>query len=80
MHEEKDCDCNHRKHHMHPHGWHHRWHHGHHMKGYASIVKRTEDNVIVPEALLEVADVGVGEFLEIRVRKVKKHEHRHHDD
>jgi hypothetical protein len=74
--EEKDCDCNHGKHHRH----HHMWHHRHHMKGYASIVKRTENQVIVPEALLEVADIGVGEFLEIRVRKVKKHENLHHED
>ena len=47
------------------------------MKGYASIVKRTEKDVIVPEVLLEVADVDVGDFLEIKVRKIKKH--RHHD-
>lgn len=75
---EKDCDCYHGKHHWHHHGCHHRWHHGYRRKGYASIVKRTEDKVIVPEALLEVANVGVGEFLEIRVRKVKKHK-KHHE-
>ncbi len=44
------------------------------MKGYKSIVKRTEKDIIVPEVLLEVADVDVGDFLEISVRRVKKHQ------
>ena len=46
------------------------------MKGYTSIVKRTEKDVIVPEVLLEVADVDVGDFLEIKVRKIKKQRHQ----
>ncbi|MBI5679364.1 MAG: hypothetical protein HZC47_00480 [Methanobacterium sp.] len=71
--EDKDCDCK-----SSHHGKHHRYHHMHHKMGYASIVKRTENEVMVPEVLLEVADVGVGEFLEIRIQKVKKHKHHHH--
>jgi hypothetical protein len=57
-------------HHGHHHGCHHKYH-----KGYSSIVKRIEDQVVVPTVLLEVADVNKGEFLEITVRKVKKHHH-----
>lgn len=67
--EDNGCDCNHHRN--------HRRHHRHHMKGYTSIVKRTEQQVNVPEVLLEVADVDVGDFLEISVRKIKKHEHHH---
>ncbi|MEL7670611.1 hypothetical protein [Methanobacterium sp.] len=68
--EDRNCDCNH--HPGHP-GRYHR----HHMKGYKSLVKRTGKDVIVPEVLLEVADVDVGDFLEISIRSVKKH--HHHD-
>ena len=67
--EDKDCDCNH-------HQGHHGRYHRHHMKGYTSIVKRTGKDVIVPEVLLEVADVDVGDFLEIKIRKIKK-QHQH---
>jgi hypothetical protein len=67
--EEKDCDCKHERHHR----YHHGRHHGHHMMGYSSIVKRTEKQVIIPEVLLDVADVDVGDFLEISIKKVKKH-------
>ena len=63
--EDKDCDC-HKKHN------HHGWHHRHH-RGYKSIVKRTENQVNVPSVLLDVADINVGDFLEITIRKVKKH-------
>lgn len=71
--EKKDCDCQ-KRHHRHLHAGHHR----HHMQGYSSIVKRTENQITIPEVLLEVADVDVGEFLEISIRKVKKHEKHHH--
>ena len=67
--EDNGCDCNHHRN--------HRRYHRYHMKGYTSLVKRTEQQVNVPEVLLEVADVDVGDFLEISVRKIKKHEHRH---
>lgn len=61
------------------HGPQHGWHHGHHLHhvGYKSIVKRTENQVVVPEVLLEVAGVDVGDFVEISIRKVKKHGHHH---
>jgi hypothetical protein len=55
-------------------------HHGmsyRHHRGYTSIVKRLEKDVVVPEVLLEVADINEGDFLEISVRKVKKHRHHH---
>ena len=72
--EEKNCECHsERKNH----GRHH-WHHHRHHKGYTSIVKREEKNVLVPEVLLEVADIKEGEFLEISVKKIKKHENHHH--
>lgn len=61
------------KHHQ---GYHHGWHHGNHHKRYSSIVKRVENQITVPEVLLEVADVDVGDFVEISIRKVKKH-HQH---
>ncbi len=54
-------------------GYHHGWYHGNHHKRYSSIVKRAEKQVTVPEVLLEVADVDVGDFVEISIRKVKKH-------
>ena len=69
--EEKDCDC---KSHEHHHGRHHR-HHMMHMMGYTSIVKRAEKQVIVPDVLLEVADIDIGDFLEISIKKVKKYQH-----
>lgn len=47
-------------------------HHGHHRRGYTSIIKRTENEVLIPQVLLEVADVEVGDFLEITIRKVRK--------
>lgn len=68
--EDRNCDCNH-------HLGHHGRYHRHHMNGYKSLVKRTGKDVIVPEVLLEVADVDVGDFLEISIRSVKKH--HHHD-
>ncbi len=73
--EEKDCDCNHHKKH---HGKHH-MHHMMHIKGYTSIVKRADNQVVVPEVLLEVADVNVGDFLEINIRKIKKYESHHQE-
>lgn len=42
------------------------------------MVKRSENQIIVPEVLLEVADVDVGDFLEISIRKVSKHKKHHH--
>ncbi|WP_255360709.1 MULTISPECIES: hypothetical protein [Methanobacterium] len=40
--EDRNCGCNHHR------GRHGRYHR-HHMKGYKSIVKRTEKDVIVPK-------------------------------
>ncbi len=70
--DDKNCECHNRPR-RHPH---HHWHHRHHHK-YASIIKRTENEVKVPEVLLEVADVDVGDFLEIHIRKVRKHQKHH---
>ena len=50
-----------------------------HRKGYTSIFKLLEKDVVVPEVLLEVADIKEGDFLEISVRKVKNHKHHHHE-
>jgi hypothetical protein len=66
--EEKDCECKHEKHH----GYHHGRHHRHHVICYVSIVKRAEKQAIVPEVLLDVADIDVGDFLEISIRKARK--------
>jgi hypothetical protein len=71
--EDEDCDC-HSKHQ----GHHYEGHHGHHMRGYSSIAKRTENQVKIPEVLLEVAEVGVGDFFEISIRKVKKEKKHSH--
>lgn len=57
---------------------HHRMPHRHH-KGYTSIFKLLEKDVVVPEVLLEVADIKEGDFLEISVRKVKKHNHHYYE-
>ncbi len=67
--EDKECGCHDKKHHGR--------HHGHHYKhhGYRSIVKRGSKDVLVPEVLLEVAEIEEGDFLEISVRKIKKHHH-----
>jgi|GEM_PF-700251 len=70
MHEEKDCECHSERG---PHGRHHWYHH----RGYTSIVKRVEKDVLVPEVLLEVADIKEGDFLEISVRKVRKRKDHH---
>ena len=71
MHKEKeDCGCK----------YHHR-HHYHH-KGYTTILKRTSETVNIPQELIEVAEIGEGDFLEIRIRRVLKPSERkkyHHD-
>jgi len=74
--EDKDCECHSERK---SHGKHH-WHHHRDHKVYKSIVKRVSKDVIVPEVLLEVADVKEGDFLEISIRKIKKHheDHEHH--
>jgi len=63
--EDKDCECHSKRKH---HGHHHRYH-----WGYRSIVKRDSKDVLIPEVLLEVADIEEGNFLEISIRKIKKH-------
>jgi hypothetical protein len=73
--EENDCKCHSEGKH---HGRHHRYHNRHHM-GYNSIVKRVEKDVLVPEVLLEVAEVNEGDFFEISVRKIRKHQHHHEE-
>jgi hypothetical protein len=57
-------------------------HHRHHWQqhGYSSIVKRNENQVTVPPVLLDVAEVDVGDFLEITIRKVKKHNKHHYKE
>jgi len=70
MYDEKNCEC-------HSERGHHERHHGYHHRGYTSIVKRAEKDVLVPEVLLEVADITDGDFLEISVKKVRKHKHHH---
>ncbi|MDO9627337.1 MAG: hypothetical protein Q7I96_06920 [Methanobacteriaceae archaeon] len=71
MHEKKeDCDCHHR----------HRYYH----RGYSTVLKRTSEKVVVPQDLLDVAEIAEGEFVEIIIRKVHKHSemkkyhHKHH--
>ncbi|MCE5214269.1 MAG: hypothetical protein LLF83_06070 [Methanobacterium sp.] len=72
--DDKDCECHDRPR-RHP--YHHHRHHIHHH-GYTSLIKRTENEVKVPDVLLEAADVDVGDFLEISIRKIRKHKKHHH--
>ncbi len=72
MHGKKEeCDCHHHRHHYHRHK-------------YSTIVKMTSDKVIIPQDLLEVAELEEGDFLQITIRKVhkpsemKKHYQKHH--
>lgn len=72
MHGKKeDCNC-------------HDHRHRHHRHGYSSIVKKTSENVSIPQDLLEVAEIEEGDFLQITIRKVrkpskmKKHHHNHY--
>ena len=68
--EDRDFEYHRRHHYIHHHGCHP------HHRGYSSIIKRTEDQVVVPEVLLDVASVDVGDYVEISIRKV--HNHRKH--
>ncbi|MBI4813017.1 MAG: hypothetical protein HY802_01200 [Methanobacterium sp.] len=68
--EDEKCDCHKKGHHGY-HGHHH--HHGH--GNYSTIAKRTGETVNIPEILFEVADINEGDFFQIHIRKIKKHNH-----
>ena len=74
--DKNDCECKHR---------HHHYGRPRHLgEGFSSIVKRTSEDVEVPDELLEVAEIKQGDFLKISVLKVIKpsewKEYKHYKD
>jgi hypothetical protein len=69
--EDERCDCHHR-------GDHHRKHHHHHGYGkYSAVAKKTGEQSLIPEILLEVAEIKEGDFFKIYIKKIEKHKKKH---